>query len=215
MFLAFALLTAVIMPSCKSTSALEKALERESKEKMTEFKKEGWKVCGTSHSLEVALLTHYEGLKKEGAKEVVGVASAFVSENIGKQAAFNSAINEYARKAQSFVRGRVISDMFNNADDVPEEFDKFYAAYESMVAKEIKGELEPSFSVIRSKGKNQKGQEVFEMRTYCIVNEAEASKARLRAMENALKESTLAEKYASKVADFIREGFELEESGKE
>ena len=42
------------------------------------------------------------------------------------------------------------------------------------------------------------------------VHEAEASKARIRAMENALKESTLAEEYASKVANFISEGFDLE-----
>ena len=123
----------------------------------------------------------------------------------------NSAINEYARRAQSFVQGRIVSDMFNNADEIPEEFDKFYAAYESMVVKEMQGELKPSFSVIRTKGKDDKGNEIYEMQTYFVVNEAAASKARIRAMEEAMKESELSQKYAEKVSGFVREGFDLED----
>ena len=122
----------------------------------------------------------------------------------------NAAINEYARQAQSFVEGRVVSDLFNNAsEDVPEEFDKFYAAYQSMVVKEINGELKASFSLIRSKGQ-QDGKEVSEMQTYFIINEKEAAKARMTAMQNAFKESEMAQEYATKVAGFVREGFELE-----
>lgn len=189
----------------------KKAQKKEYKTKMKQFKKEGWTVYGTSHSMDVALLEHYEALQEDGAEEIVGVASAFKSKNVGKQAAMNSAINEYARKAQSFVQGRIVSDMFNNSDDVPEEFDKFYAAYESMVVKEIKGELKPSFSVIRTKGKDEKGNEIYEMQTYFIVNEDQAAKARIRAMEEAMKESELAQKYAEKVSGFVREGFDLED----
>ena len=211
MFLVFALAMIIATPNCYAQydKMLKKAQKKEYKEKMKQFKKEGWTIYGSSHTLEVALLEHYIKKQDPNAKEMVGVASAFMSKNIGKQAALNSAINEYARQAQSFVQGRVVSDMFNNADEIPAEFDKFYAAYESMVVKEIKGELEPSFSVIRSKGK-QDGKEVFEMQTFFIVNEDQAAKARMRAMENALKESTLAEEYASKVSNFVQEGFDLE-----
>lgn len=214
MFLMLLVAMAVAMPSNsygQFDKMKKKAQKKEYKTKMKQFKKEGWTVYGTSHSMDVALLEHYEALQEEGAVEIVGVASAFKSKNIGKQAAMNSAINEYARKAQSFVQGRIVSDMFNNSDDVPEEFDKFYAAYESMVVKEIKGELKPSFSVIRTKGKDEKGNEIYEMQTYFIVNENQAAQARIRALEEALKESELAQKYAEQVSGFVREGFDLEE----
>ena len=48
------------------------------------------------------------------------------------------------------------------------------------------------------------------MQTFFVVNEDAASKARIRAYENALKESAAAQKYAEKVSEFIREGFEGE-----
>ena len=214
MFLMLLVAMAVAMPSNsfgQYDKMKKKAQKKEYKAKMKQFKKEGWTIYGSSHSLEVALLEHYDALQEEGAEEIVGVASAFMSKNIGKQAAMNSAINEYARKAQSFVQGRIVSDMFNDADEIPEEFDKFYAAYESMVVKEVKGELKPSFSVIRTKGKDEKGNEIYEIQTYFVVNENAASKARLRAMEEAMKESNMAQKYANQVSGFVKEGFDLED----
>ena len=157
--LMFLLTLAIAMPDAYAQNKrLEKARKKEYKSKMKEFKKEGWKIYGTTHSLDVALLEHYEKMSEEGAYEVVGVATSFVSKNVGQQAAMNAACNNYARSAGSTVRGRIVSDMFNDADDVPTEFDKFYAAYESKVEKEIRGEMTPSFSVIRSKGNDEKGK---------------------------------------------------------
>ena len=202
---------AMIMPSCSSTSNLEKARNRQTEAKMKEFKKEGWKIYGTPRSLEVALLEFYEELKSDEVSEYMGEATAFVSKSVGSQMALSSAAIKYAQNASSVLRGRIIRDLFGNADDVPAEFDKFYAAYETKVEKEIKGELRPSFSVIRSKGKNEKGQEVFEMQTYCLVNESAASRARLRALEDAMRESEAAQKYAKKVSDFVQEAFKGEE----
>jgi hypothetical protein len=48
------------------------------------------------------------------------------------------------------------------------------------------------------------------MQTYFIINEDAACKARIRAMENAARESEAAQKYAQKVSDFVREGFKAE-----
>jgi hypothetical protein len=45
------------------------------------------------------------------------------------------------------------------------------------------------------------------MQTFFIVNQDAASKARLRAMENALKETEMAQKHATRVSEFIGEGF--------
>ena len=197
--------------NAQSERQAKKAMQKEMKTKLKEYKKGHWTVYGTSRTLETALLDHYIRLHEEGAQEIVGVASSFISKNVGMQSAANSAINNYARQCQTFVRGRITSDMFSDADDIPSEFDKFCAAYESLVVKEIKGELEPSYTIIRSKGKNKEGKETFEMMSFYIVNESKAARARQRALENAIKESELSEKYANQVSGFVREGFKVQE----
>jgi hypothetical protein len=97
--------------------------------------------------------------------------------------------------------------MSANADDTSAEFDHFYAAYERLVEKEIKGELVESFCVIRSVDK-ETGE--YEMMTFFVVDESAATRARIRALENAAKESEIAQKYAEKVSEFVREGFKNE-----
>lgn len=182
---------------------LQKKLKSEYKTKMKEYKKEGWKIFGSSRSLDVALLTHYDKLNQINNYEIVGIASTFKSKNVGKQMATNNACNQYATMAGSYVKGRVVSDMGANADDASAEFDNFYAAYERLVEKEIKGELSESYSIIR-----EKSDGTFEMMTYFIVSEDAASRARIRALENMAKESEAAQKYAEKVSKFVKEGFD-------
>lgn len=200
---------ALVMPATVSAQnkTLEKALKKEYKSKMKEYKKEGWKIFGTSRSLDVALLKHYEKLDAMGddGMEIVGTAK-FKSKNVGNQMALNNACNEYARMAGSHVKGRIVGDMASEGVDPEAEFDKFYAAYEAQVEKEIKGEMKKSYSVIRELGNG-----TFEMQTFFIVDESAASKARIRAYENAAKESAAAQKYASKVSEFIKEGFKAEQ----
>lgn len=184
---------------------LQKLRAKEYKAKLKEYKKTDWKVYGTSRTLEVALLEHYEKLASYGDDgfEVVGVATKFASKNIGKQTCFNNAVNDYAQKANSEIKARIISDMSGDGSSSEGEFDRFYAAYERCVQTEIKGELKESFSMIHQLGPNE-----YEMQVFYIVNESQASKARIRAMENAMKESEAAQKYANKVSDFVRQGFE-------
>lgn len=183
---------------------LEKKRKQEYKTKMKEYKKEDWKLFGSSRSLDVALLTHYDKLNNLGddGREVLGIASRFKSKNVGHQMAINNACLTYAQQAGSQVKGRIVSDMAGDGIDADAEFDNFYAAYERLVEKEIKGEMSESYSIIRDNGDG-----TFEMQTYFIVSESAASKARIRAMEEAAKESAAAQKYAQKVSDFVREGF--------
>ena len=184
---------------------LEKARKKEYKAKMKEYKNENWKLFGSSRSLDVALLTHYDKLNNlgEDGHEIVGVASKFKSKNVGRQMAINNACLTYAQQAGSHVKGRIVCDMAGDGIDADAEFDNFYAAYERLVEKEIKGEMKESYCIIRE---NKDG--TFEMQVYFIVSESAASKARIRAMEAAARESAAAQKYAQKVADFVREGFE-------
>ena len=193
--------------------ALNKALNKEYKLKKKEFEKGQWIIYGTSRSLDVALLKHYQKLnEQENAFEIVGIATAFKSKNIGKQVALNNASNLYARQAGSHVKGRIVSDMANNADDVSAEFDHFYAAYESLVEKEIKGEMKESFTVIRETGTDKKsGAPIYEMQIFYVIDEDAASEARIRAFENAMRESAAAQKHAEMVSKFINEGFEVGE----
>ncbi len=204
MFLmAFCLMMPVV--NAQNTKALSKAVKKEYKTKMKEFKKGGWTLYGSTRSLDVALLTHYEKLNKEGEEtyEIMGACSQFRSKNVGHQTCVNNAANLYAQQARCQVKGRIVSNIAGNANDVAAEFDHFYAAYESLVQKEINGELQESFSVIKE---NKDG--TFEMQTFFVVNESAATRARIRAYENALKESEAAQKYAQKVSDFVRKGFE-------
>lgn len=183
---------------------LEKARKKEYKTKMKEYKNENWKLFGSSRSVDVALLTHYDKLNSLGddGREVMGTASKFKSKNVGHQMAINNACITYAQQAGSHVKGRIVSDMAGDGVEADKEFDNFYAAYERLVEKEIKGEMQESYSIIR-----ENGDGTYEMQTYFIVSENAATQARIRALENAAKESAAAQKYAAKVADFVREGF--------
>lgn len=203
------LLTALclIIPAAvaQNSKALKKAQKKEYKTKMKEFKKGGWSLYGSTRSLDVALLSHYEKLNQAGeeAYEIMGNCSQFKSKNVGHQTCINNAANIYASQAGRTLKGRIVSDMAGNGDDASAEFDHFYAAYESLVQKEINGELQESFCVIKE---NRDG--TFEMQAFFIVSESAATRARIRAYENALKESEAAQKYAQKVSDFVKKGFE-------
>lgn len=181
---------------------LNKALQKEYKAKMKEFKKGGWEIFGSSRSLEVALLNHYDKLNKGGDNvyEIVGIASAFKSKNIGRQIAMNNACVIYSSQAGSQVKGRVVSDMGADADNLTVEFDHFYAAYERAVEKEIRGEIKESFSIIRQ---NKDGS--YEMQSFFLFDEDSALNARVKAFENAAKESVAAQKYADIISKYINE----------
>lgn len=202
----FILLLALIfmMPimSSAQNDLLNKALQKEYKTKMKEFKKGGWEIFGSSRSLDYALLNHYDKLNKGGDNvyEIVGIASAFKSKNIGRQMAINNACVIYSSQAGSLIKGRVVSDMGADADNLTVEFDHFYAAYERAVEKEIRGEIKESFSVIRQ---NKDGS--YEMQSFFLFDEDAALNARVRAFENAAKETVAAQKYADIISKYIQE----------
>jgi hypothetical protein len=141
----------------------------------------------------------------EDGRELVGIAANFEAKATGVQWAINDACIKYAQQAGSYVKGRTTADMGGDANRDEAEFNRFYAAYERLVEKEIKGEMSESYSVIR---KMKDGK--FEIQTYFIVSESAASKARVRAMEDAARETEVAQIYANKVSDFVREGFDEE-----
>ena len=196
---------AASVPAGAQNKALQKAMKKEYKLKMKEYASEGWKVFGTSHTLDVALLTHYDKLSQDGVTEVMGTAVSS-NKNIGKDKMLMSACVTYAQKVGSSIKGRIIEDMSSivSTEELA-EFEHFYEAYGNNVQAEIKGELRSSYSVYRPV--TIQGKEAFEFQTYYIVDENEASRARIRAFQNAARESAVAQKYADVVSEFIKEGF--------
>ena len=182
-----------------------KALNKERKEKMKEYKKGKWELFGSSRTLEVVLLKHYDMLEANGedAFEVTGTVTKCKSKNVGKQMAVNNACISYAQMAGSELKGRILSDISANGTDTSGEFDHFYSAYERLVQKEIRGEMKESYTIIRS---NNDG--TYEMMVFFVVSENAATKARIRALNNALKESEAAQAHAEKISEFVQAGFE-------
>ncbi|MGN1237259.1 MAG: hypothetical protein ACI4TS_07405 [Bacteroidaceae bacterium] len=200
-----AMLLAAPVVYAQNNKALEKARAKEYKAKMKEYKKEGWKIFGSSRSIEVCLLTHYDKLNKLGDKgfEQVGICAKYKSDNVGYQVAANNAATMYARTAGSTLKGRIVSDLAADGVDTSSEFDHFYAAYESLVEKEIKGELHQSYAIYKDLGNGEKTMQIF-----YIVDEEAATNARIRAYNNAVRESEAAQKMAEKISDFVKKGFE-------
>ena len=188
----------------QSDKKFNKTMEKVYKDKTKELQKQGFTVSGTSLTLEAAMMKYFRALNSDDKnKELVTEVTMCKSANVCKTNAHNNAIIEYANNAGSFIRGRVTSDLFNNASaSVPEEFDKFYAAYERLVQAEVKGELEFSFAVEKPNGDGKT------YRAYYIVNEEKAGKARLRAMQRAAEETKIAQEYAKQISEFVQEGFD-------
>lgn len=204
--LVYALLAlAFILPATASAKTpLEKAREKAHKEKLKEYKKEGWKPLG-SKTLELVLLEHYDRLGQLGVNghEVEGVSTRTKSVNTGKQMAINNAVVTYGQEAGSTLQGRVVADMSASGVDTDAEFENFFAAYERLVEREIKGELQPSFTIMKDNGDGS-----YEIRTYFIVEESAAQKARLRALEEAMKNSQVAASHADQISNFVKQGFD-------
>ena len=197
MFLMAAFILSVVPASAQELSKSEK---KSMKAKIKEFKKEGWKIFGSTSSIEFALEKHLLKLQSEDAIEVPGIASSFKSKNVGKQMALNSAMTYYASSMDSEIKGKVVSDMQGDGEFSETEFEKFYAAFKRSVETTIKDELKESFSIIRDKGNGTS-----EMQTFYVVDKKAASQARVRALEQAGKESVAAQLYAKVVQKFIEE----------
>lgn len=171
---------------------------------MKDYKKDGYEILG-SRTMEVALLKHYSKLNELGDDGAVfeGYAENVKSKNTAEQMAINNATIKYAQKAGSSVKGRVVSDIFADGTGDDSEFEKFYAAYERLVEQKVKNVLTPSYSVIKKRADG-----TYEIQSFFIVDETKARNARKAALENALTESQLAQKYADSVRDFVNDRVE-------
>ena len=197
MFLMAAFMLSVIPATAQELSKSEK---KSMKAKVKEYKKQGWQIFGSTNTIDLALEKHMIKMQSEDAIEVPGTASSFKSKNVGKQMALNSAMTNYASMMDSEIKGKVVSDMQGDGEFSETEFEKFYAAFKRSVQTTIKDELKESFSIIRDKGNG-----TYEMQSFYIVDKKAASKARMRAIEQAAKESVAAQIYAKGIEKYLNE----------
>ncbi len=183
MLLALVMITPVVYAD--SSKTLKKELEKEYKKKLKSYRKEKWNVVG-SRTMEVALLKHYEKLNDaaEDAQEIVGMSIS------------------YASQAGSALKGRAMTDIFADGANTEAEFDHFFSAYERLVEKEIRGEMQESFALMRTLPDG-----TYEFEVFYVVSESKAAKARQRALENAMKDSEVAQKYAKELSGYVNESF--------
>ena len=184
----------------------DKNLWKTAKKTAKALTSEGWKVDG-SMPLENLLFNHYKKLIDENNQELIGnvIGNTSVQTlNQGQQWANTMVCVSYAKQAGQTVRGRLASEVGAGVNGGPSA-DSFYEGYESKVEKEIRGELKRSFSLYREKKEGG-----IDYRAYYIVNEENAHKARIRAMEMAMKESEFARANAERISAFVREAFDIE-----
>lgn len=179
----------------------QKRIEKTAKTRAKELKKEGFTIMG-SLPLQDALVKHYTALE-EGASEQMGNGHA-VSKNNGRQMCLTNALSEYSSKAMSQIKGRSVTDSFGEEVDTEKEpeFARFYAAYERLTQKEIKGDLQESFTVMK-----QQPDGTYEFRMYMLLDKAKALESRQRAFKWALDESKLSQNYADQISEFINSEF--------
>ena len=177
-----AVFTLVVVPEVACAQMSEKAIKKiqkkkdkkdvnQYKKKMKEYEKGGWKLSGSSRTLEVALLEHYMKLaESEHNEEFVGEVSQCKSINVCRQFALTNAHNRYAMLASGNVKGRIESLLRADADMPEVEIDKFIAGYENHVKAEISGILTESYSIVKDNGATKEYKTFFKSSNNIIIN---------------------------------------------
>lgn len=196
----------IIVPTDSFSQNLNRALEREYKQKLKEYKKDGW-IIDSDRSAEVVLMKHYAKLNvNEDLKTIVGTSSNCRSTNVCKQAALNNAQNEYARLVSGKIEGAFASIIRTDASHPQAEIDKMVGGLINEVKADLSGVLQPSYSVYREK----KG--VKEYKTVFFVNEKVLIDNIEKALEKSIKETKITIEEVRSISKFV--GDELKkESG--
>lgn len=184
-----------VSPVLAQTKRDEKAAKKEAKIAAKTLKNEGYKLLELG-DLQIQL-EDYLLKAKSGMKQIVGTAEGCMSINLAKTTALNNAINEYATMSGGMVKGRITS---NTSSVNGQQVDDIVAAYERLVLKEIKGEIQTCVTLVKESKKK------YDIRVYCLVDFDAAHAARMKAMRLALEELELTQQYGSQVSNWIDEG---------
>lgn len=189
-----AALVLVGTPAFSKTSKEVRQAKKVAKTEARALEKEGYKLTGIGDLR--AELQDYILETREGKEQIVGISGPSVSLNLAKIAAENNAINEYVNRSGGMVKARLTSDL-SDVDGV--QRDNLVAAFERMAVQEVKNDVKFCFSVVKERRRE------FSVRTYALVDNGEVHEAKMKALRQALEELGLAEKYGSKISEWIGE----------
>lgn len=191
----FIAITVAFSPVYAQTRKDVRSAKKEAKIAARDLRSEGYRLLELG-DLQIQL-EDYLIKAKSGQKQIVGTAEGCMSINLAKTTALNNAINEYATISGGTIKGRITT----NASSINgQQIDDIVAAYERLVLKEIKGEIQTCVTLIKESKKK------YDIRVYCLVDYDAAHAARMKAMRQALDELELSQKYGSEVSNWIHEG---------
>lgn len=209
------LLVILIIPICGLTmdllaqsKALNKARNKEFKKKTKEWKQAGVKALESSRSQDVLLLQHYERLDEEGNQELTIITENCPTINLCAQKSLIDAQTRYATLASNFIKGRINTEGgldAANPENTAAVRDRFYAAYEGLVKKNVSRVLTKSLVVGKKDGSG------YYYEAYYLINEDKARTARQKALDEAkksLEETEQNIKWGESIGDFIKDGFD-------
>ena len=190
----------------QASLALSKALDKEYKQKLKEYKKGGWKV-DSDRSTEVVILKHLNKLEAyPDLKVITGTSTNCKSTNVCKQVALNNAQNEYARLVSGKIEGAFATIIKANANRPQEEIDKMTGGLINEVKADLSKVLEPSYSIYREKGGLK------EYKTFFFVNEAALIGNLEIILEKSIKETKLTIEEARAISKFVGDELRKESS---
>ncbi|MCM1041055.1 MAG: hypothetical protein NC396_01320 [Bacteroides sp.] len=192
----------------KMQKELIQARSKQVNDEIKKYSQDGWVIDGTAKSVSVSFREYYQKMLLDpNYRELQSNAqgSSERSLNLVQNIALNNAMVKYAQEAKSHVQGRVTNNMGQQNDA---ELENFYSAYERLVSADIEGELQFQFGFYRDDQKTKKREYV----AFYLINEEQASQKRIKAMENALKETKAAQNTAEEISLFIKEGFRTDEN---
>lgn len=196
-FLIMALCIGMQIPAFSQT--LSKALDKEYKSKLKEYKKNGWKV-DSDRSVEVVLMKYFSKLDAEGLKTIPGTASKCKSTNVCRQVALQNAQTEYARLISSKVKGAFGSVIRADANHPQEEIDKTIGGVTTDLEADVSGALEPAYSIYKENGDGTK-----EYKTYYYRHDEKILNGLQGVLEQSMKETKLTIEEARSISKFVND----------
>ena len=188
-----------VAPVSAQTNKQIRQAKKEAKKAVKEAKKDGYKMLEVG-DLETTIAKHIAKVNAGTAFQIVNTAEGKRSVNMAKTIARNNVLNEHAEAARSLVKGRVTSDMHDITDVQAENF---VAAYERLVCAELNGEVRVSYTLVR----HNKKKNTYDVKLVCLVDYDAAHKAHLNAITRAAEQQEVAQKYGTKISEWINEGF--------
>lgn len=194
----------LVLTSCarKLNEGREKHTEytsdKELNSKVNQLTKEGWKIHGSTRTLEGALRRHYERQAANPAlTERIGTATNCKSVAVCRLTALNNASMDYAMSVANEVEGRFRQEL--SVDESNEkEYNKLEATFAGKLEGGIRSQLEESFALIRTEnGKS-------EYMIFFLLDRDAAVKMQAKSIEQVMEEAGIQPETRIKLRELMK-----------